>query len=99
MPLILPLRRLKQEDCPNFEASLGYYSEYKMSLDYTARVCLKTLTKNWRETTTNRTADACDPSTLWRWRQEDHRFKPSLGNLMTQRDPVSKLKGGGHREM
>ena len=33
-------RRLKQENC-EFEADLGYIVSFRVSLDYTVRLCLK----------------------------------------------------------
>ena len=41
MPVIPALRRLRQEDRCEFETSLGYKSEFKVSLNCIMRPCLK----------------------------------------------------------
>lgn len=45
--IIPALRRQRQEDCHKFEASQGYVrSEFKASLDYIGKLCLRKQTKD-----------------------------------------------------
>lgn len=45
--LVIPaLGNLRQEDCRKFKSSLGFTSEFKLSLDYTVRPCLKNTKQN-----------------------------------------------------
>lgn len=41
MPLLPAFGRLKQKECCEFKASLGYISESKASLYYIGKACLK----------------------------------------------------------